>query len=259
MFLAVLSWEWFERDFCRRELREYLARRSRHAGSGEGLMPVYFIEAPDQVEGWIDDPGIAADVTWCREQLLRAQARLEPWFPAGEAALSKDEVQARVGQIAARVMPPVQERLDRSRIAEAVAGNVRATTPTFIGRAAQLRALHEAASLTAPGTVALVHGPGGFGKTELAVAYANQFRAEYGAGVWQVAAQSPPAAPATAQAGGPSMGHATGLPKSQEERNSRLLAAIGSLSFDLGLALTDEERANRALALFTVRMIALMK
>lgn len=190
--LAVLSPAWFKSPFCRRELREYLDRRASYAVSGEGLLPVHFIELPDQVEGWIDDPAIADEVAWCRAQLLAAQARLEPWFPAGEVALGAEAVKVRVRQIAEREMPSVQERIDRARIAEGVEGNVRAATRTFVGRKAQMRALHDAASLTTPGTVALIHGPGGFGKTELAVANANEYRAEYGGGVWQIAAESKP-------------------------------------------------------------------
>ena len=103
--------------------------------------------------------------------------------PGRGGGAGAEAVKVRVGQIAEREMPSVQERIDRARIAEGVEGNVRAATRTFVGRKAQMRALHDAASLTTPGTVALIHGPGGFGKTELAVANANEYRAEYGGGV----------------------------------------------------------------------------
>ena len=220
LFLAVLSPGWFTSPFCRRELREYLDRQARHQLSGDHVAPVHFIEAPHLAEDWIDDPDIVEEVAWCRRQLLQAQVRLEPWFPAAEDAPGDDVVAVRLAGIAERVMPSVQDRLDRARLAEAVEGNVRAVSPTFVGRGEQLRALHDAAALSAPGTVALLHGPGGFGKTELAVAYANSHRHEYGAGVWQVAA----------------------------EGRSELLPAIGTLAREVGVSLTDEERADEALA-----------
>jgi hypothetical protein len=256
LFLAVLQPTWFKSDYCRRELREYLDPRAGFALSGEGLLPVHFIEVPDQAEGWIDDQSIAEEVAWCRAKLLEKQARLESWFPAGEEVLGTDAAKVRVGEIAEWVMPSVQDRLDRTRIAEAVEGNVRATTPTFVGRHVQIRALHDAASLTTPGTVALIHGPGGFGKTELAVAYANEYRAEYGGGVWQIAAETQGRGGQTQ--GGEAAGDATQEASAKEtpparqatrqQRDALLLAAIGSLAPDLGLSLTDEERTDPAAA-----------
>ncbi|HZK04417.1 MAG TPA: hypothetical protein VFC82_01050, partial [Actinomycetaceae bacterium] len=60
---------------------------------------------------------------------------------------------------------------------------------TFVGRHAELRRLHEQVALGQVGVVTALHGLGGLGKTELAVAYAHAFADQYRGGAWSLAAE----------------------------------------------------------------------
>ncbi len=81
------------------------------------------------------------------------------------------------------------ERLERARRADGVPGNLRRQNPFFVGRKEELRQLHERLTLGAVGVVTAVHGMGGQGKTELAVAYAHGFADSYPAGLWALGAE----------------------------------------------------------------------
>ena len=80
----------------------------------------------------------------------------------------------------------VKERLDRRSNDTPTIGNVLAPNPRFAGRQSELRALHEAVTLGPTGTIAVVQGLGGIGKTAIATQYAYSFAHHYGGGSWQV-------------------------------------------------------------------------
>ncbi|KAK1636654.1 hypothetical protein BDP81DRAFT_449649 [Colletotrichum phormii] len=54
----------------------------------------------------------------------------------------------------------------------------------FVARGDELRCLHEALKRTGERRTALLHGLGGMGKTQLAVAYTKQHRTDYSASIW---------------------------------------------------------------------------
>ena len=114
------------------------------------------------------------------------------------------------------------DRLAKVRRAEAVIGNLRRPSATFVGRHAVWRRLPEQVALGLVGVVTALHGLGGLGKTELAVAYANAFADHYRGGAWSLAA----------------------------EGKSDLLALVGELSVapELGYTRTPAEEADPRLA-----------
>ncbi len=81
------------------------------------------------------------------------------------------------------------ERLQRARRAEAAPGNLRRQNPYFVGRTEELRRLHDEVSRGAVGVVTALHGLGGQGKTELAVAYGHAWADCYPAGLWLINAE----------------------------------------------------------------------
>ena len=105
--------------------------------------------------------------------------------------------------------------------AEASPGNLRRQTPFFVGRKQELLDLHNHLGVGTIGVVTAVHGLGGQGKTELAVAYAHAFADCYPAGLWALRA----------------------------EGKKELLPLIGELAFtpELGYTPTDAEKNDPVL------------
>ena len=68
-------------------------------------------------------------------------------------------------------------------------GNLRSRTPSFVGREGELRQLATALDAGRGGVITALHGLGGVGKTELAVAYAESQAARFQAGVWNLGAE----------------------------------------------------------------------
>src|SRR5262249_12128773 len=108
------------------------------------------------------------------------------WFPAGAAAMREEAVRQRMTALGQSIC----QRIDRARRALAVPGNVRGMTPYFVGRNPELAELHRLAGVGKIGLVTAVHGLGGQGKTELAVAYARGYADSYPLGLWSLDAES---------------------------------------------------------------------
>ena len=118
-----------------------------------------------------------------RHEVERVQLQqLQPWFPTGVAALQDAEVRRRVKALG----QGVHEQVAQARRAREAPGNLRRHNPSFVGRAAELRALRHQLTGGAVGVVTAVHGIGGMGKTELAVTYAHAYAHTYQGGTWQV-------------------------------------------------------------------------
>jgi hypothetical protein len=92
---------------------------------------VYFVELGG------DEDYEAQVVVW-RHEVERVQLQgLQPWFPAGVAALQDAEVRRRVKALG----QGVHEQVAQARRAREAPGNLRRHNPSFVGRAAELRAL----------------------------------------------------------------------------------------------------------------------
>jgi tetratricopeptide (TPR) repeat protein len=209
LLLVCLSPNYFASDYCRWEWEEYLQRQVHQLMGSESVATVYFVEVPGS-----DEQANARRL----EELLRGNfTDLRPWFPEGAMALQKEEV----GRRLARLGESLWERLQRARRATDAPGNLRWQNPHFVGRHEELRRLHEQLGTGAVGVVTAVHGLGGQGKTELAVAYAHGWADCYPAGLWSLAA----------------------------EGKKELLPLIGELAWEraLGFTPTAAEKADPAL------------
>ena len=171
----------------------------------ESIAAVYFAEAP-RAE--------AQNHEWYDSVLRGNYTDIRPWFSEGAAAFQHEDVQRRLAVLGESLW----ERIRRARRAEGVPGNLRRQNPYFVGRQKPLEELHTQLGVGAIGVVTALHGLGGQGKTELAVAYAHGRADSYRAGLWVVGA----------------------------EGKTELLPLIGELAFEpaLGVALTAEMRAD---------------
>ncbi|MBL8829655.1 MAG: tetratricopeptide repeat protein [Planctomycetaceae bacterium] len=194
LFLAVLSPNYFASAYCRREWEEYVRYEAMRQCLGEGVAPVYFIELPG-LDGSGVEQSIAAAVDemrkrqWC-DLASQKPVKIVPWHDAGKRALEDVEVARRLEALKEQMA----ERLKRADRAQQSPTNLYRHNPQFVGRVRELTLLREA--LNERGSVGVVghetqsagatavHGLGGMGKTELALAYAHAFAWDYPGGRW---------------------------------------------------------------------------
>jgi hypothetical protein len=211
VLLVCLSPNYLRSKYCRWEWEEFARIQARRIGGGDAVTGVYFVELGG-------DEGYAEEVAAWRQDILRIQIeQLQPWFPAGVAALQNAEVRRRLQALG----QGVYEQLQQARLAQQSPGNLRRFNHSFVGRIGELRELRHQLAGGAVGVVTAVHGIGGMGKTELAVTYARSFAHEYQGGTWQVDAD----------------GH------------SDLLDAVSTLALspELGMTVTEADLKDRQL------------
>lgn len=209
ILLVCLSPSYLESDNCRWEWDEYLRRQVHQLMGSESVATVYFVEVPGSDE--------QANARWLEEVQRGNFTDVRPWYPEGPLALQREEVRKRMEALGASLW----ERIQRARRAVAAPGNLRRQNPHFLGRREELRRLHEDLTKGAVGVVTALHGVGGQGKTELAVAYAHGFADCYPGGLWSLGA----------------------------EGKKELLPLIGELAFEprLGFTPTEEQKNDGVL------------
>jgi hypothetical protein len=190
LFLAVISPSYLTSPYCRHEWEEYVRYEAMRQCLGEGVAPIYFVRLP-ALGGVNVDPQVDE---WMTELRKRQWCEILPWYDVGRRALEDEQVGARLRTLTQQLL----DRLDRSDRGRGSPTNFHRRNPQFVGRAQELRLLREAltrrgsvgvlghASSTVPTVSAAIHGVGGLGKTELALAYAHAFAWDYPGGRWLV-------------------------------------------------------------------------
>ncbi len=204
LFLAFLSPRFLASKYCRAEWIEYLRFQHANARGAHGIKQIYVATIPDLDS---DGPIAAAEA----ERALIAQARalqraeaidlrlLRADDTALTQALAELDAGRKLAALKARADAPhlarfaasverlddgIRDRLDQVRLAEIADSyaNLPTVYRTFVGRAEELVALHQAATNAEIGVISAVHGLGGQGKTALAVQYAHAYAGFYAAG-----------------------------------------------------------------------------
>jgi tetratricopeptide (TPR) repeat protein len=198
LFLAVLSPNFFASDYCRREWEEYTRYEAMRQCLGEGVAPVYFVELPgletgeseDLITEWVHGPR-----QWC-DLASQTPVEIAQWHDLGKRALEDAHVADRLRELKGELA----ERLKRADRAKESPTNFHRHNPQFVGRVRELTQLRHAVSeqgsvgvvghsqRSDAGAVA-VHGVGGMGKTELALAYSHAFAWDYPGGRWLAACE----------------------------------------------------------------------
>jgi hypothetical protein len=179
LLLACLSPSYLKSQYCEWELVEYFKFEIGYLYGFSGVAPVYFVEVP----GWTDAKFDQNCAAWISELRRRQHFDLRPWYGQGEAALHEAAIRERMGELDTCIVKSI-ERRER---AQRCPGNVDAHNNHFVGRTDSLRDLRE--NFIKPGTVGtlvVISGLGGVGKTALAIEYAHAFADEYGGGCWQI-------------------------------------------------------------------------
>ncbi|MGC8493670.1 MAG: TIR domain-containing protein, partial [Syntrophobacteraceae bacterium] len=226
ILLVCLSPNYFSSKYCKMEWEEYTRRQVHSLMDHESITPVYFVNVPGS-----DEQANAEQMDKWMAEVMRANfTDFRPWFQHGAEALREEALKAEIQKLGLSLW----QRIERARRAASAPGNVRRVNPHFVGRNSELLELQNKLSSGSIGVVTAVHGLGGQGKTELAIAYAHGWADLYPGGLWLLGA----------------------------ENRKEILPLIGELTSDLGIPAsadtkeTEEQRGKRVLAELKRRSLA---
>ncbi|WP_460073659.1 FxSxx-COOH system tetratricopeptide repeat protein [Streptomyces sp. YKOK-I1] len=171
---------------ARRGIVEVLIAQDRHADATSA--------AGHLVDECVKALGADHAVTLDARQLVSSLGSLPPPAPAGEPLpRSAPAAEAAILIRADRAEQPPALPAPRERVAGALPTiwNLEPRNPEFTGREIILRGVRERFSQGSPSTVQTLRGPGGVGKTQIAVEYAHRHSDGYDL-VWWIAAEDPP-------------------------------------------------------------------
>ncbi len=179
VMVAVLSPHYFQSAYCRKEWEIYLDHELDHAMTGQGIAPIYIVSFPD-----FEYDSKAAVDEWIMNLRRRQYLDIRQWREHGPTMLRHEDVQRRLESLG-------QHLSDRLQLAERISDSP-TTVPqhnrNFIGRIDELRQLREALAFSRIGTVAVVQGLSGMGKSALTFEYAHAYAGEYPGGRFLVSA-----------------------------------------------------------------------
>jgi hypothetical protein len=217
MMVAVLSPNYFQSDFCRREWEIYVETELAQALPGDGITPIYVVKHPafeadpveEQLRHWIKDLRRRQYIEWL------------PYWPEGAKALEREDVRRRLAGLPGQIA----ERLQRAAARDASPNTVPLPSVHFVGRRDEMHALLNDLIQSQIGAITAVHGIPGIGKSMLAFAYAWGYGYKHPGGRFLIQAAS----------------------------LTDLAAGVIALAEPKGVALGDEERKSPEIALAKVK------
>ncbi len=179
IMLALLSPHYFDSPYCRKEWEIYIDHELDRALPGQGIAPIYVATEP----GFEDEAAAALD-HWLINLKRRQYLDIRLWREHGPAGLQHEDAQMRIALLD-------QQITEKLQFAEDVASSPTNAPPhnrNFAGRVEELRKLRETLALGRVGTIAVLHGLAGIGKSALAFEYAHAYASEYPGGRFVVSA-----------------------------------------------------------------------
>jgi tetratricopeptide (TPR) repeat protein len=177
VMITVLSPNYFNSPYCRKEWERYTDLEIARALPGEGIAPIYAItvagfeiEADEKLDRW------SANLR--RRQFLD----LRKCRDEGPGAFRHSDVQRRIEALDQRI----HARLEKAERAASSPTTIPPHNEHFVGRQNEMRRLRESLALGRVGVITAVHGIGGIGKSALAFEYAHAFADDYPGGRYLV-------------------------------------------------------------------------
>ena len=199
-FLAVLSPNYFVSDWCRREWEQWTRQEIHRHCLRDGAAPIYFVTVDgfpssrpvEEIAHRIvelnlrrDDPSAnnAPAIARAISQFgLRKPYDLRQFDANALSAMAEASLKEKLARLSAQA----RDILGREEAARKSPTEVPDYNPAFTGRVQDLIDLRTDLAKGATGITAVVHGLGGIGKTELALAYAHAYAHEYPGGRYVV-------------------------------------------------------------------------
>ena len=176
VFICLLSENYIKSEYCTRERLWWAQKEMAKGRFQKATLPVFYIQIKTEDETILQ--------RWEEMQILQNDVR--PWFPEG------------VGQVAAKL---VSERLETAKLLaridqiskdEDTCSEIICSVPpynlNFVGRIKDLSNVRQICqhSGMAAGSIPVIHGEPGCGKSEIAFAYAHGYASEYPGGLFFV-------------------------------------------------------------------------
>jgi len=176
VLLVCLSPNYLASPYCRWEWEEY-CHRLVHQRIGSDTVAVVWLSTPE-------GKGDGQDTKWLADITSIQCTDLREWFPHESPGVN-EALRLRIATLG----DSLWTRIRRARRAAEAPGNVRRSNSHFVGRRKELEELHGKLTVGSLGAITVLHGLGGQGKTELAVAYAQGWSYCYPAGIWMLRAE----------------------------------------------------------------------
>jgi tetratricopeptide (TPR) repeat protein len=195
-FLAVLSPDYFASDWCRREWDWWTLHEMHRHCLRDGAAPIYYVtvdgfpgpKSAREIAQWIvrrnlrpSDPA-AQDAAAIQRAVSRFVPRqvydLRRFDEKALRYLAEKSLKEQITKLAAHA----RQIIGRAVLAMKSPTDLPDYNPAFTGRVQDLIELRRDLALGAAGITAVVHGLGGIGKTELALAYAHAYGHDYPGG-----------------------------------------------------------------------------
>jgi hypothetical protein len=216
MMVAVLSPNYFQSAFCRREWEIYVETELALALPGDGITPIYVVRHP----AFDADPVEEQLRHWIKDLRKRQYIEWHPFWTEGAQALEREDVRRKLADLPGQI----KERLERAAVRDRSPNNVPLPSIHFVGRRDEMHTLLKDLIQSQIGVITAVHGIPGIGKSMLAFAYAWGYGFKYPGGRFLI----------------------------QAANLTDLAAGVIALAEPKGVILGDEDRKNPEIALAKV-------
>ncbi|NBC02650.1 MAG: tetratricopeptide repeat protein [Bacteroidetes bacterium] len=180
VMIAVITPNYFESDYCRKEWKHFIDQERDYALEHEGMANVYTVTFPEFEDKDLED---IPDV-WPRDILRRQFEDLRPWWNEGEKALKRQQVLERIRNLEMQVY----DRIEKAKRHQDSAGHLPPRNSYFAGRMEEKRALTGLIQTGSRSTMAVIQGVAGMGKSALAIEYAHAHARHYTGGRYHIPA-----------------------------------------------------------------------
>ncbi|MBR6587346.1 MAG: toll/interleukin-1 receptor domain-containing protein, partial [Kiritimatiellae bacterium] len=175
VFVCLLSENYVKSEYCARERLWWAQKEMKKGRLNKATLPLFYIKIDDSAD---------ADAQRELERLshLQNDVAFTPWFPDGAKFSARELVRRRLEN--ARILSKIQSIKDD---AETIGKSISSVPPynqRFVGRVNELCRIRQVCTHggMAIGSIPVIHGEAGCGKSEISFAYAHGYASEYPGG-----------------------------------------------------------------------------